>query len=163
MLILKSIFQSLLISAKLTLEQDYPLTHIILNLLFLSLYLGIVGKYGVFTYPAANLWYCLMVLAVWIYGGVGMMEAGLPGRVPGFVWWVILGGLYACLIALGVLIPFITSKYRLLLKRKKAPDRSDIIKFAFTFGNLAMRHLANFRAKQQIAQENQQIRIYISS
>lgn len=73
----------------------------------------------------------------------------------------VLGGVYVCLAGVGVILQVFKHKYRSLLKR----DRSDIIKFAFTFGRLAEMHLANFRAKQQAARntDNAQIAIYITT
>lgn len=39
------------------------------------------------------------------------------------------------------------NKYRSHLARALGADRSDVVKFAFTWGQLAQQHLRNFKAK----------------
>jgi len=52
------------------------------------------------------------------------------------------------LLGAGQLIQLIFKRYRSLLQRK-VEDKSDIIKFAFTFGSIARAHLCRYVKKQR--------------
>ena len=63
---------------------------------------------------------------------------------------------FAVIAAVGLLFQVFSKKYCCYLIRKRE-DKSDIIKFAFTFGKLAQRHLANYQARRQEEQENNEV------
>ena len=67
---------------------------------------------------------------------------------------------YSVLAAVGVFLQRFNRRFRSMLVRQKHADRSDIVKFAFTFGKIADMHLSNFMEKQkthQMASSNTKI------
>jgi len=96
-----------------------------------------------------------MQISVVLYGIVGLI--GVLSDIQTSLLAVGLqGAAFAVLGLLGVLIQVFVKKYRSCLT-KKVEDKSDIIKFAFTFGALAQRHLANYRGKRQEAAANSEV------
>lgn len=94
-----------------------------------------------------NLWSRLLQIIATMYGIVGSITVLL--NVEGFVVAVsVQSSVFAVLLLVGLILQVSIKKFRSCLVRQ-SEDRSDIIKFAFTCGNLAQSHLANFRAKSQ--------------
>jgi len=153
-LMLKSVLQMFLISASVTLKFTYQTSHAAVYLSLLSLYVCFLAKYEAFNYARASLWHFLVVVALWLYGLVGLLHWCLPG-VQSSIWLAVLAGIYSVLAIIGFLFQTFKKKYCSLLKREKGPDRSDIIRFAFTFGNLASFHLSNFQAKTQLSHKKE--------
>jgi len=86
-----------------------------------------------------------MLIAVILYEAVGLITV-LTDKLASLIAVAVQSGAFARLARLGVLIQVCIKKYSSCLLRK-VEDKSDIIKFAFTFGALAQRHLANYREK----------------
>jgi hypothetical protein len=63
------------------------------------------------------------------------------------VWLFALLLVDVLIAGIGLLIQQFCLKYQSLLVKNKGPDRSDIVRFAFTFGRLAQLHLHNFHTK----------------
>ena len=153
-LMLKSVLQIVLISASATLKFSYQTAHAIVNLVLISAYFCFLLKFRAFNYARATLWHFLMIIALWLYGLIGLLHGYFPSVQPS-LWVATLLAVYGALAALGLLLQTFRKQYRSLLKRQKGPDRSDIIKFGFTFGSLATFHLGNFQSKLKLSKDKE--------
>jgi uncharacterized membrane protein YeiB len=88
-----------------------------------------------------------MQIAVLVYGVVGLVTVMLDAYSSIWALYVQIS-VFAVLAVIGVLLQVFVKQYSSCLSRK-SEDKSDIIKFAFTFGALAQFHLANYRAKSR--------------
>lgn len=86
------------------------------------------------------------MLAVWCYAVAAVVSLWNPS-VSASIWLISLLLIYVLIAGIGLLIQRFCGKYRSLLVKTKGPDRSDIVRFAFTFGRLAQIHLHNFHTK----------------
>lgn len=160
-LMLKSVLQTLLISAA-TLKFSFQIVHAACYFSLISVYVCFLLKFKAFNYARATLWHFLVIAAVWFYALAGLLHWSV--HISSTILIIVLGGVYVCLAGIGLVLEMSLHKYRSLLKRKKGMDRSDIIKFAFTFGRLAEMHLANFRAKLQAQRDAEHpVVLYIST
>ncbi len=94
-----------------------------------------------------NLWTFLLHIAVVMYSIVGLISVVLDVH-SSIAAVAVQSCVFAILMIVGVVIQVCVKKYRSCLIRQ-SEDRSDIIKFAFTCGNLAQLHLKNFLAKSR--------------
>ena len=144
-LLSKAVLQLFLIASFVSLRAKYPTVHAVVYLLFTGLYSIWLFFITPYNYERLNLWEKIAMLAVCIYALFGLIKVTFPAT-PSIWMHISLYSSYLILFLVGATLQCLLSRYHSMLIRTKE-DRYDIIKFAFTFGLHAQRHLQLFHAK----------------
>lgn len=142
-LLIHTVFLSVFAAAQISLQSLSPTLHSIVYSSVAAVYLAVLMITKPFNYERANLWRRLLVAGVVVNG---VIETVVTPMYTSQVAFIVCVCSYAVLLSIGVIVQQLVLKYRSLLIRVKE-DRYDIIKFAFTFGQLAERHLQCFKSK----------------
>lgn len=148
-LCLKLVTQTLLSLAYASTHDYSPAAHALIYTIVVSVYFLSILLVRPYNYERVNLWARILVLAALVYGVIGTINVWF-GPMP----WSEIAVIAAFLVLLvtGQLLQVVIKRYRSLLQRK-VDDKSDIIKFAFTFGSVARAHLYRYMEKQKQSRE----------
>jgi hypothetical protein len=145
-MLVQPVLLGILAAAQVSLQVFSPLIHSVVYTATVTAYLVLLIVKRPLNYERASLWRRLLIAGVVVNGAMGITEA-LLDDAPSELLMGISGSVYAALLLTGVILQLLVSRYSSKLTRAKE-DRYDIIKFAFTFGKLAERHLQAFKNKR---------------
>ena len=148
-LLSKGLFQLTLITVFVCFRSSYSTVHAVFYLTASVLYTVLLFFIRTYNYDRLNLWEKLTMSGVCIYGVLGCIRTQ-SSLIPSEWLCGIIYITFSILYITGVVLQCVLHKYRSLLFRAKE-DRYDIIKFAFTFGLTAQRHLQTFQNKRRIS------------
>ncbi|CAG9319095.1 unnamed protein product [Blepharisma stoltei] len=137
-LMIKTIIQIILIVMNKTVKRTQDITHGILFILVMIIYIVFLFKFKPYNYSRFNLWQNLSLIGVVWLALLSIVVLGTKGNSLILTVFLFLGWL--AIIFYGLYIQ--RKKYPSLLFRKKAHDTSSLFRFAFTFGKQSHKALA---------------------
>jgi len=149
LLVAKAFMQLALIATFVSLRTTHPTWHAILYFCISGAYTVLIHFLRPYNYERLNLWERLSMLAVCYYALLGVLKTH-TSSISDLYTTVSLAVALSLLLILGLFLQCLHPKYQSQLVRGKE-DRYDIIKFAFTFGISAQRHLQAFQTKQRFS------------